>query len=30
VLNEKEVEFIIALIMGWIEGQIDEKGDSAI
>jgi len=25
-LSEKEVEFIVALIMGWIEAQIKEKG----
>ena len=24
-LNEREVDFIAALIMGWIESQIDEK-----
>jgi hypothetical protein len=23
-LNEKELQFIVALIMGWIEGQLDE------
>ena len=26
VLDEKEMEFIVALIMGWIGGQINEKG----
>ena len=25
-LHEEEVEFIVALIMGWIGGQIEEKG----
>ena len=25
VLNEREVDFIVALIMGWIESQIDKK-----
>jgi len=24
-LNEKEVDYVVALIMGWIEGQVDEK-----
>jgi len=24
-LNEREVQFIVALIMGWIEGQLNEK-----
>ncbi|MDA9761920.1 DUF4186 domain-containing protein [Desulfobacterales bacterium] len=24
-LNEREVDFIVALIMGWIENQIDKK-----
>ena len=24
-LNEIEVEYVVALIMGWIEGQLDEK-----
>jgi hypothetical protein len=27
VLNELEVDFIVALIMGWIESQIDKKMD---
>ena len=26
-LNEREVDFIVALIMGWIENQIDKKMD---
>ena len=30
VLNEAEVEFIAALIMGWIEGQVDGELDSAV
>ena len=25
-LNEKEVDFVVALIMGWIDDQIDKKG----
>lgn len=25
-LNEKEVEFIVELIMGWIEKQLDKSG----
>jgi hypothetical protein len=29
-LNEKEVRYIVALIMGWIERQINEKMDSAV
>ena len=29
-LNEEEVDFVVALIMGWIERQIDEKGGSAV
>ena len=29
-LNAEEIDYVVALIMGWIEGQIDEKGDSAI
>ena len=29
-LNEKEVHFIVALIMSWIERQINEKWDSAV
>jgi len=30
VLTAEEVQFIMALIMGWIERQIDEKGGSAV
>lgn len=26
VLNPEEIEYVVALIMGWIERQIDEKG----
>ena len=26
-LNEREVDFIVALIMGWIENQLDKKKD---
>ncbi|MDA9761925.1 DUF4186 domain-containing protein [Desulfobacterales bacterium] len=26
-LNELEVDFIVALIMGWIENQLDKKMD---
>jgi len=26
-LNEEELQFIVTLIMGWIERQINEKGD---
>ena len=29
-LNAEEIDYVVALIMGWIEGQIDEKGGSAI
>jgi hypothetical protein len=29
-LSDDEAHFIVALIMGWIERQIDEKGDSAV
>lgn len=29
-LSEKEVEFIVALIMGWIEAQIKEKGPYSV
>jgi len=29
-LNEKEVEFIVMLIMGWIERQINENRGSAV
>ena len=29
-LTEKEVQFIVALIMAWIEQQIDEKKDPAV
>jgi exodeoxyribonuclease V alpha subunit len=29
-LNEKEVQYIVALIMGWIERQINEKRGSAV
>jgi exodeoxyribonuclease V alpha subunit len=29
-LNKKEVQFIVALIMGWIDQQINEKKDSAV
>jgi hypothetical protein len=28
-LNEAEVDFVVALIMGWINGQINEKMGSA-
>ena len=28
-LNEREVEFVVGLIMGWIADQINEKGGSA-
>ena len=27
VLNGSEIDFVVALIMGWIEGQLDAKGD---
>jgi hypothetical protein len=30
VLDEKEMEFIAALIMGWIGGQINEKKGPAV
>jgi len=23
-LNDDEIEFVVGLVMGWIEGQIDE------
>ena len=29
-LDAKEVDFVVALIMGWIEGQIDKKRGSAV
>jgi hypothetical protein len=29
-LNEAEVDFVLALIMGWIEQQFDDKWDSAV
>ena len=29
VLNVEEVDFVVALIMGWIEGQINKKMGSA-
>jgi len=29
VLNVDEVDFVVALIMGWIEGQINKKMGSA-
>jgi hypothetical protein len=29
-LNEKEIDYILALIMGWIERQINEKRGSAV
>jgi exodeoxyribonuclease V alpha subunit len=29
-LNDVEMEFIVALIMGWIGGQINEKRGSAV
>jgi hypothetical protein len=28
-LNEKEVDFVVGLIMGWIERQVDEKEGGA-
>ena len=28
-LNERKVEFVVGLIMGWIVDQISEKGGSA-
>ena len=29
-LDEVEIGFVVELIMGWIEGQIDERGGSAV
>ena len=29
-LNVEEVDFVVALIMGWIKRQINEKRDSAV
>ncbi len=28
--NEAEVDYVVALILGWIERQINEKWDSAV
>jgi hypothetical protein len=30
VLNETEIDIVVALIMGWIEPKIDEKSDIAV
>ena len=28
-LNPEEIEYVVVLIMGWIEGQVDEKEGGA-
>ena len=30
MLNEAEVDYVVGLIMGWIERRIDVKGESAV